>query len=120
MKVPNGDHAEIDIQGKLIGYCLSKRHRTGRHKALVFEQVLGITPSNAQLLADALHEAAELGEARVKDKSADATKYEIEWSVTGPVGTAVVRSGWIIEKGSDVPRLTTCYVRPRPKGASRG
>src|SRR5439155_9621853 len=120
MKLPNGDHAEIDIQRKLIGYCLNKRHRTGRHKAFVFEQILGITAMNAQILADALREAAQLADARIKERSADAAKYEIESSVTGPVGTAVVRSGWVVEKGSNVPRLTTCYVRPRPKGASRG
>lgn len=118
MKLPNGERAIIDVAGKLVGYCLNPSHRTGRHKARVFRSVLGITVANPKMLADALRAAARDRDAKVKDKSPDATKYEIELPVTGPRGTAVVRSGWIIETGTSVPRLTSCYVKRT--GGSRG
>jgi len=111
MKLPNGNRAQIDVRQKLIGYCLNKSHRTGRHKARVFESVLGITPKNAGLLADALRLAARESDAKIKDESIDATKFEIECFVTGPRGAAVVRSGWIIERDTEIPRLTSCYVK---------
>ena len=94
MKLPNGERARVDVQRKLIGYCLNRSHRTGRHKAQVFESAIGVTDQNAELLSDALKAAARDGDARVKSRSADATKYEIEFTLTGPRGTAVVRSGW--------------------------
>jgi len=120
MKMPNADRAQVDVDRKLIGYCLNSSHRTGRHKAYVFESVLGITPENADILATALRLAAREMDAKVKDRSSDATKYEIESLVIGPRGTAVVRSGWIIEQRTVVPRLVTCYVKSAVKGGSRG
>jgi hypothetical protein len=105
MKLPNGDRAQVDVRRKLIGYCLNKLHRTGRHKARVFESTLGITAENASLLAEALRLAARDSQAKVKDQSVDGTKYEIESLVTGPRGRALVRSGWIVETGSQIPRL---------------
>src|SRR5438046_2361377 len=110
MRLPNGDRAEIDVAGKLVSYCLNRAHVKGKFKTIVFESVLGITASHALLLADALAAGARDGHARIKEESTDAVKYEIEWPMTGPTGSAIVRSGWIIEKGSDIPRLVTCYV----------
>src|SRR5436305_1841178 len=117
MKLPNGSRANVDIQGKLLGYCLNRSHRRGRNKALIFEAVLGVTPENAQILRDALLGAAAHLDAKIKDQSDDATKYEIVLPVTGPRGTALVVSGWVIEAGDEIPRLTTCYVKRRTGGS---
>lgn len=119
MKLPNGERAVIDVRRKLIGYCLCKSHPTGKHKARVFEKALGITANNANVLADALRLAAREGDAKVKSRLDEATKFEIEMPVVIPVGTVVVRSGWIIERGSTTPRLVTCYIK-MPKKGSRG
>jgi hypothetical protein len=43
MKLPNGERAVVDIR-KLRDYCLSAKHRRGRHKARVFEAALGQRP----------------------------------------------------------------------------
>jgi hypothetical protein len=119
MKLPNGHRAIVDERRKLVGYCLNKLHRTGRYKARVFESALGIVAYNAEVLAVALRTAAREMDAKIKDRSDDATKYEIGFEITGPRGVAIVRSGWIIEKETDIPRLTTCYVRVAGKGGSR-
>jgi len=39
--LPNGDRAILDIR-KLEDYCLSPSHPRGRHKARVFQRVLGV------------------------------------------------------------------------------
>lgn len=36
--------------------------------------------------------------------------FRVEMPVSGPTGTAVVRTGWIYEADCDVPRLTTAYI----------
>ena len=48
MKLPNGDRA--DLGTKIEDYVLNPRHWEGRHKARVFESVLGITLANRTIL----------------------------------------------------------------------
>jgi uncharacterized protein DUF6883 len=57
MKLPNGDRA--DLGTKIEDYVLNPRHREGRHKARVFESVLGITLANGEVLRQAILSAAE-------------------------------------------------------------
>ena len=57
MKLPNGDRA--DLGTKIEDYVLNPRHWRGRHKARVFESVLGITPANGDVLRRAILSAAE-------------------------------------------------------------
>ena len=40
--------------------------------------------------------------------------WRVDMPITGPRGTATVRTGWIYEEGQDVPRLTTAYVLSQP------
>jgi hypothetical protein len=60
MKLPNGDRA--DLGTKLEDYVLNPRHREGRHKARLFESVLGITLANIGVLRQAILSAAENSE----------------------------------------------------------
>ncbi|MGH9338114.1 MAG: DUF6883 domain-containing protein [Acidobacteriota bacterium] len=36
--------------------------------------------------------------------------YRVDLTLEGPRGTGRVRTGWLYDRGSDVPRLTTAYV----------
>lgn len=36
--------------------------------------------------------------------------YRVEMALRGPAGSARVITGWIYDRGSDVPRLTTAFV----------
>jgi hypothetical protein len=40
--------------------------------------------------------------------------WRVDMPITGPKGTATVRTGWIYETGQDVPRLITAYVLSPP------
>src|SRR5712692_9511932 len=46
MKLPNGEHAIVDIR-KLLAYCLNSQHPRGRNKARVFVSV-GISEADAE------------------------------------------------------------------------
>ena len=37
--------------------------------------------------------------------------WQVDLPLAGPSGAATVRTGWIYEESSDVPRLTTAFVR---------
>jgi hypothetical protein len=109
MKLPNRDHAVVDIV-KLTDYCLSTTHPRGRHKARVFAGSLGLTVDQAELLRDALLEAARSEEATPSDADEFGLRYVVDFTMKGPAGEAGVRSTWIIRVGEDFPRLTSCYV----------
>lgn len=110
MRLPHGDQAVVDIV-KLQEYCLSPTHPRGRHKARVFAAVLGIIADDAERLRAALLQAALMEEAIATDQDAFGQRYIVDFQMQGPLGTAIVRSAWIIRTGEQFPRLTSCYLR---------
>ncbi len=109
MKLPNGDRAVVDMR-KLRDYCLSARHPRGRHKARVFASVLGIYESDADLLRDALLDAALNREVVPGRADIYGQRYILEFEIRGPAGAGLGRSFWIIRTQESFPRLTSCYV----------
>jgi hypothetical protein len=110
MHLPNGGQAIVDLV-KIRDYCLNPDHLRGRHKARVFATALGLTASDAELLRDALLQAAVTEEATPTEQDAFGQRYIFDVRMQGPRGVAVVRSAWIVRTGEHLPRLTSCYVR---------
>jgi hypothetical protein len=38
------------------------------------------------------------------------SRYTLDFQLSGPKGSALVRSAWIVRTGEDFPRFTSCYV----------
>jgi anti-sigma regulatory factor (Ser/Thr protein kinase) len=109
MKLPNGDRA--DLSTKIEDYVLNLQHRRGRHKARVFASALGITLGNQTILATALLEAAANSTDVISiGNQGFGERFEIRFPLTTEQGTATVLSAWIIRRGEDFPRLTTCFI----------
>ena len=109
MKLPNGDRA--DLGSKIEDYVLNPRHWEGRHKARVFESVLGITPANREVLREAILSAAENSEeAEPLGNNGHGEVYVLRFPLETPRGRGVVLTVWIIRDGEDFPRLVTCYI----------
>ncbi len=95
---------------KVTGYSLDPEHDEGRHKAHLFESLLGINRQNAELLLGAVKNAAVTGETILGKSDKYGQRYMIDFAFTGPGGTATIRSAWIIRSGEDFPRLVTCFI----------
>ena len=109
MKLPNGDRA--DLGTKIEDYVLNPRHREGRHKARVFESVLGITLANGEVLRQAILLAAENSDdAEPLGNNGHGEVYILRFPVETRRGSATVLTVWIIRDGEDFPRLITCYI----------
>jgi hypothetical protein len=96
---------------KLEDYSLNPSHREGRHKARVFESVLGITPANAEVLRAAIRSAAATSddvEARGDNGFGEA--FNLRFAMVTRRGSATVLTAWIVLHNEDFPRLTTCYI----------
>lgn len=109
MKMPNAESAVVDVR-KLRDYCLSVEHPRGRHKARVFEEILGYTAVHAEELRDVLLAAARSDQTVAGERDTFGQRYIVDVVVSGPAGQATVRSAWIIRQGEIFPRLTSCYV----------
>ncbi len=109
MRLPNGNRAVIDAR-KLTDYSLSFDHDDGRHKAKLFDELLGISSRNAGILVQALREAAESREAAPGRLDRYGQRYIVDSPLAGPAGHATIRSVWIVRTGESVPRLVTCYI----------
>ncbi|WP_421730161.1 DUF6883 domain-containing protein [Brevundimonas sp.] len=109
MKLPGGDHAVI-ARRKIVEYCLSLDHEVGRARARVFQSSLGLTSADADVLVDALLEAAATGHAEPGDVDAYGMRYRIDFVIDFRGRRAIVRSGWIIRADGDAPELTTTWV----------
>ena len=108
-KLPNAENAIVEVR-KLRDYCLSPDHPRGRHKARVFASALGLTAEDAEEVREALLSAALSGEADPAQEDEFGKRYVLDFEMKTGAGTATVRSGWIVRRGEDVPRLTSCFV----------
>lgn len=108
MKIPNAENAIVDIR-KLREYCLNTEHDDGKHKARLFFGALGITVDNAEELREALLHAVKTHDAQVGQRDIYGQRYIVDFLFTWQNKKALTRSVWIIDPGSDVPRLITTY-----------
>ncbi len=107
----NGDQAVID-PNKVTSYALDPTHPLGKNKAVVFESVLGFNQTNANELINQIQKGAAAYPAVPGVTDQYGQRFTVDMPVTGPNGnTTTVRTGWIFDSGSTIPRLTTMYVK---------
>lgn len=109
MNLPNGEQAIVEDR-KLRDYILNSLHPVGRHHAAFFRDLLGIGPANLDVLRAALLRSASTESVTRETKTPFGTKYEMALEVTGPNGRKDVRAVWILDDGTLIPRLVTCFV----------
>jgi hypothetical protein len=108
MFIPNAASAVIDIR-KLRDYCLNLEHNDGKQKARLFSAILGLTADHAEELRQILLEVVKTHEAQLGRQDEFGQRYTLDFTIEWQNKSAILRSGWIIEHGSEIPKLTTCY-----------
>ncbi|MBI5461475.1 MAG: hypothetical protein HY941_04735 [Gammaproteobacteria bacterium] len=108
-RIPNADKAVVDAR-KLRDYCLSMEHPRGRHKARVFLASLGLTREDAAYLQAYLHKTVATEPAMEVGNDHYGRRYLIDSTLDTGRRSARIRSLWIVRRGEDFPRFTSCYV----------
>lgn len=108
MLIPNAKNAIVDIR-KLRDYCLNSEHDDGKHKARLFSSSLGMTADNAEELRQILLEVVQVHDAQLGRQDEFGQRYTLDFKINWQNRSATLRSGWMIENASTIPRLTTCY-----------
>lgn len=108
MVLPYAERAVVDIR-KLRDYCLNPLHDEGKHKARLFA-ALGFDAGDAEELRAILLRMVKTNDARPGRSDAYGQRYVVDFFLVRRGKRIPLRSGWIIEHGRDVPKLTTCYL----------
>jgi len=110
VKIRDGDNAVVD-SSRLQLYCLNARHPRGALKARQFEARLGLDSRDAELLRDKLLKAVNKSDQAVAGRrDVYGQRYELDVQISGPEGTAMVRTIWITLQGAPGPTFMTCHV----------
>ncbi len=64
---------------------------------------------NAEELRQILLQVVKTHEAKLGRLDQFGQRYTLDFAIEWHNRNGVLRSGWIIEQGSEIPRLTTCY-----------
>ena len=118
--LPNYEKAFIH-EDKLRKYSLSSKHvssvegkSSGKDKAFIFEYRLGFNASNWEILKQRILDELPYYEAKLGVEDKHGQRYEVVLPILGVNGeTADIITAWIIDIGSDYPRLTSTYVLKR-------
>jgi hypothetical protein len=105
----NARRAIID-ERKLTDYVLSSIHPRGRDKARIFRSTLGYDRSSYADLIEQIRHGILRHQAVFMRQDEYGRHYRVDLTLEGPRGAARVRTGWLYDRGSDVPRLTTAFV----------
>jgi hypothetical protein len=108
MKLPNHEQARVDPH-KVREYLLNVAHPEGMGKAAFFLS-LGFESQARHLLAEALQQLAQETPVTQTMTTSHGQKYIIDGQIRSPRGgRALVRTVWIVDQGSSIPRLITAY-----------
>ncbi|MFB2976963.1 DUF6883 domain-containing protein [Microseira sp. BLCC-F43] len=97
------------IFGNCATTVLIGEHDEGKHKDRLFLSILGMTAENAEELRQILLEVVRSHEAQLGRRDEFGQRYILDFTLEWQDRSARVRSGWIIERDSNMPKLTTCY-----------
>jgi filamentous hemagglutinin len=109
--LPRDKNAVIDVE-KVTRYLLNPKHPDNGGKAVFFE-LLGFRRAAPEGLVRGLRAVGVSGSAAVRVESVHGIKYIVDGELAGPSGrSALVRTVWIEDPGSDRARLVTaCPLR---------
>jgi len=99
---------------KLTHYALEPSSPIGKHKAALFERLLGYTRQNAADLIEQIETMALNGEATALNEDECGRRYRVDRPINGVQNQeARVRTGWLVPPGSRTAHLVSIYVKKR-------
>ena len=108
MRLPHADQARVDRE-KILEYLLSPSHPDGSHKAEFFTRY-GFHLENWEVLQEALRTHGTRHPVVKTVESTHGTRYAVDGALVTTDGRdPMVRTVWLIGKGSTIPRLITAY-----------
>jgi hypothetical protein len=97
---------EID-QGKIAGYAMNPDHPVGGNKYRVINSATGLGPEDVVAVEQQIRDGICSGAPILGKADQYGQRWAVDVPLTGPGGTIVVRTAWILDVGETRPRLVT-------------
>ncbi|MFC4149623.1 WXG100 family type VII secretion target [Micromonospora mangrovi] len=103
---PDFTDPEIDPR-KITAYAMNPDHPRGRDKYRVIRSATGLDIGDAALIEQQIRDGVREGSPIMGRADEYGQRWAVDVPLTGPGGTIVVRTAWILDVGSSTPRLAT-------------
>jgi uncharacterized protein DUF6883 len=105
-KQPDFDNAEFDDR-KLTEYALNPDHPVGGNKARVIKSATGLGKDDAENVKQQILDQVGDGPPNPGKRDQHGDRWNRDVTVTGPNGSIVVRTAWIVDATTGKTRLVT-------------
>ncbi|GAA3775319.1 WXG100 family type VII secretion target [Micromonospora maritima] len=109
---PDFSNPEIDSR-KITGYAMNPEHPVGKNKYRVINAATGLGPEDAAVVEQQIREGVQHGSPLPGKVDQYGHRWSVDVPLTGPSGTILVRTAWILEAGGSTPRLVTISFPPK-------
>ena len=109
---PRFENVEIDRR-KISDYVMNAEHPLGQHKFQVINSATGLNAKDADQIETQIRDGVKTGTPVAGKNDQYGQRWSVDVPVTGPAGTMTVRTAWIVQSGSDQPRLATISFPPK-------
>ncbi|MGS2616629.1 WXG100 family type VII secretion target [Micromonospora sp. LZ34] len=103
---PDFSHPEIDSR-KITDYAMNPDHPVGRNKYRVINSATGLNVGDASLIESQIRNGVRDGTPMPGKADQYGQRWSVDLPLTGPKGTIIVRTAWLLEEASATPRLVT-------------
>jgi hypothetical protein len=111
---PNFENPGFDDR-KLTEYALNPDHPVGGNKAKVIESVTGLGKADAATVKQQILDQVKQGDPIPGKVDEHGSRFAKDVTLTGPNGTIVVRTAWIVDATTGETRLATVSFPPKAK-----
>ena len=103
---PDFTSPEID-ERKITSYAMNPYHPVGKNKYRVITSATGLDVGDAALIEEQIRTGVREGSPMLGKADQYGQRWSVDVPLTGPKGTIMVRTAWMLETGSTTPRLIT-------------
>jgi hypothetical protein len=103
---PDFSNVAID-SNKITAYAMNPGHPVGGTKYRVINSATGRDTGDADRIDQQIRDGVRDGQPIMGRADQYGQRWAVDVPLSGPKGTVVVRTAWILDAGSTVPRLVT-------------
>nr|WP_258544712.1 DUF6883 domain-containing protein [Micromonospora provocatoris] len=109
---PDFRNPEIDTR-KITSYAMNPEHPVGKNKYRVINAATGLGPDDAATIEQQIREGVHIGTPIAGKADQYGRRWSVDLPLTGPSGTILVRTAWILDADASAPRLVTISFPPK-------
>ncbi|WP_410813769.1 WXG100 family type VII secretion target [Micromonospora sp. 067-2] len=109
---PDFSNPDIDSR-KITAYAMNPEHPVGKNKYHVINAATGFGPDDAAAIEQQIRDGVQRGTPILGKADQYGQRWSVDLPLTGPTGTIIIRTAWMLEESASVPRMLTVSFPPK-------